>query len=231
MRGWGEKGGGPREGVSLTLGNLRLPRWTRPNRTAARPPTAPPRGCSSPHRLWGVKPFCSTPCFYLFMVRTGAGAWMSALGRGEGSLWAKSPPVIFVSVLLSFFISFFLKKTRKKTQQQQKRKPVPLNKRHSGQQWILRTYRKTGISWCIPAGVSQITTSGRGEEDEDMYGKGLLHCSMFVLLSWHSYTFGSRIPVCKSFRRTWLENLILYVSQLHVITREEGKLQCQHRNL
>lgn len=30
--------------------------------------TSAPRGSSSPHRLWGVKPFCSTPCFYLFMV-------------------------------------------------------------------------------------------------------------------------------------------------------------------
>ena len=43
--------------------------------------TSAPRGSSSPHWLWGVKPFCSTPCFYLFMVRIGAGAWKSALGR------------------------------------------------------------------------------------------------------------------------------------------------------
>lgn len=94
----------------LTLGNLRLPRWTRPNRTAARLPTAPPRGSSSLHRLWGVKPFCNTPCFYPFMVRIGMGAWMSALGRqwGKEIYW---PSLLLLSLFLSyfsFFISFFI---------------------------------------------------------------------------------------------------------------------------
>lgn len=41
VRGKGANGGAPRGGASLTLGNLRPPRWIRHDRTAARPPTAP----------------------------------------------------------------------------------------------------------------------------------------------------------------------------------------------
>lgn len=54
---------------------------TQRNRHRTTNRTSAPRGSSSLHRLWGVKPFCSTPCFYLFMGRIGVGAWMSALGR------------------------------------------------------------------------------------------------------------------------------------------------------
>lgn len=43
--------------------------------------TSAPRGSSSPHRLWGVKPFCSTPCFYLFMIGIGEGGWTCLAGR------------------------------------------------------------------------------------------------------------------------------------------------------
>lgn len=46
---------------------------TRQNSRKTTNRTSAPRGSSSPHRLWGVKPFCSTPCFYLFMVRIGVG--------------------------------------------------------------------------------------------------------------------------------------------------------------
>lgn len=52
---------------------------TRQNSRKTTNRTSAPRGSSSPHRLWGVKPFCSTPCFYLSMVRIGVGGWMSAL--------------------------------------------------------------------------------------------------------------------------------------------------------
>lgn len=41
VQGKGANGGAPRGGASLTLGNLRPPRWIRHDRTAARPPTAP----------------------------------------------------------------------------------------------------------------------------------------------------------------------------------------------
>lgn len=41
VRGRGANRGAPRGGASLTLGNLRPPRWIRPDRAAGRPPTAP----------------------------------------------------------------------------------------------------------------------------------------------------------------------------------------------
>lgn len=135
--------------------------------------TSAPRGSSSPHRLWGVKPFCSTPCFYLFMVRVGVGAWMSALGRrgGEGNLLAK--PLV-LSLFLSYFpffffsISLFLKKIQKNptaTTTTKKNITMPFNKRHSGKQWILRTYRKAGISWIHPS-FCQARSPHQGEERE-----------------------------------------------------------------
>lgn len=81
---------------------------TRQNSRKTTKRTSAPRGSSSPHRLWGVKPFCSTPCFYLFMVRIGVVAWMSALGRQSGKIYWPSP-------LQIFFVCFFLKKKKKKT--------------------------------------------------------------------------------------------------------------------
>lgn len=151
---------------------------------------------------------------------------MSALGRrwGEGNLW----PLLlslFLSYFPFFYFLFFLKKKKKPTAKKKNKKKnitMPLNKRCSGQQWILRTYRKADISWYISAFVGPTHhIRERRKKMRTCMGKGLLHCSIFALLSWHSYSFGSRIPVCKRFRRTWLENLIVYVGQLHVITREE----------
>lgn len=76
---------------------------TRQNSRKTTNRTSAPRGSSSPHRLWGVKPFCITPCFYLFMVRIGVGAWLSALGRQSGKMYWPSP-------LQIFFVCFFFKK-------------------------------------------------------------------------------------------------------------------------
>lgn len=78
---------------------------TRQNSRKTTKRTSAPRGSSSPHRLWGVKPFCSTPCFYLFMVRIGVGAFMSALGRqSEKNVLTKSPPYFLVSFFLFLFL-------------------------------------------------------------------------------------------------------------------------------
>lgn len=148
-------------------------------------------------------------------------------GEGKEIYWPRS---LLLSLFLSYFPFFLISCSflKKKTQQQKKKRQkknitMPLNKSCCGQQWILRTYRKAGISWYIPALSGQLTTLGRGERTWGLvWEKGLLHCSIFALLSWHFYSFGSRIPVCKRFRRTWLENLIVYVGQLHVITREEN---------
>lgn len=161
------------------------------------------------------------------------GAWMSALGRqwGKEIYW---PSLLLLSLFLSYFCFFyfflyFLKKQQKHNGNKNKTKPCLLRGKVVNSGFSGPIGRQASVG-CIPAFVSQLNTSGR-EEDEDLYGKGLLQCSIFVLLSWHSYTFGSRIPVCKSFRRTWIENLILFVGQLHVITREEGKLFSENTSI
>lgn len=136
-------------------------------------------------------------------------------------------PICFLCVLLYFFtfsFTFLKKKTAKnKKTQNDKNITMPLNKRLSGKRWILRTFRKADIGRYIPAFVGPAHHIRERRKKMDVYGKGKghLHGSIFALLSWHSYSFGSRIPVCKRLRRTWLENLILYVGQLHVITREK----------
>lgn len=81
---------------------------------------------------------------------------------------------------------------------------MPPKERHKGKQWILRTCRKAGISWIDPCFCrASPPHPGRGEEEEEEYGKGLLHSSIIALLSSHSYPFfGSRIPICKRIRRT-----------------------------
>lgn len=74
---------------------------TRQNSRKTTNRTSAPRGSSSPHRLWGVKPFCSTPCFYLFMVRIGVGRMNVHFRRTVGeNLMTQSPPDIFL------FLSF-----------------------------------------------------------------------------------------------------------------------------
>ena len=80
---------------------------TRQNSRKTTKHTSAPRGSSSPHRLWGVKPFCSTPCFYLFMVSIWMGAWMSALGGQLGKIYWPSPLQIFFLCLCFFFFFFF----------------------------------------------------------------------------------------------------------------------------
>ena len=79
---------------------------TRHNSRKSTNHTSAPRGSSSPHRLWGVKPFCSTPCFYLFMVRIGVGGWTTALGRQQGTIYWPSPRQMFFFDWFYFFFFF-----------------------------------------------------------------------------------------------------------------------------
>lgn len=77
---------------------------TRQNSRKTTNRTSAPRGSSSPHRLWGVKPFCSTPCFYLFMVRIGVGGMNVCFRRTVGeNLLTQSLPDIFLFVSSFFF--------------------------------------------------------------------------------------------------------------------------------
>lgn len=131
------------------------------------------------------------------------------------NLLTQTPPDIFV-FLSSFF--FFLN--------------VPPYERHKGKQWILRTCRKAGISWTDPCFCrASPPHPGGGEEEEEEYGK--VSCTPQWLLS-SPHTL---IPLVQGFLSVRglegldLRFLILYVSQLHVITRKEGKLYSDNTSI
>lgn len=76
----------------------------------------------------------------------------------RGRKFIDQVPSCYLCFCLTFLFLFFFflkKKTTKNPTAKQKTKNItmPLNKRCSGKQWILRTYRKAGISWYIPAFV------------------------------------------------------------------------------
>lgn len=115
------------------------------------------------------------------MVRTGVGAGMSVLGRGEGHLLAKSPPGIFVSVFTFFYFFLYFLINNKNTTATKSNKPMPLNKRPQSKQWILRTHRKAGISWYIPALC--VSSPLQGEERKTRTRMGKLSCTVQYLFS------------------------------------------------
>lgn len=123
---------------------------TRQNSRKTTNRTSAPRGSSSPHRLWGVKPFCSTPSFYLFMFRIGWGGLCSLQVDDRGEIYWRSPlHIIFFFHLFLFFL-FYIKHASDYEAQK-------------GKQWSLRTCSKAGIKGDRSLLLSgQSTTSSRG---------------------------------------------------------------------